>query len=75
MRLRAPFMYHTQCTILYGSVGVECKNNDVRSTDVVPPLIRVTKMVARAMPGASVHNGQRDRVSVLRTDGSLHCST
>ena len=25
----------------------------------------VTKMVALAMQGASVHNGQRDRVSVL----------
>ena len=32
------FHVHTQCTILYGSVGVECKNNDARRTDVVPPL-------------------------------------
>ena len=31
---------HTQCTILYASVGVECKNNDVRRTDVVPPLVQ-----------------------------------
>ena len=43
--VRHPCAFHvikknyTQCTILYGSVGVECKNNDVRRTDVVPPLV------------------------------------
>ena len=43
--VRHPCAFHVLKIILnvhnlYGSVGVECKNNDVRCKDVVPPLMR-----------------------------------